>query len=204
MHREALRGARLVANPGCYPTATALALLPLVRAGLVESLVADCLSGISGAGRSPGPRNLYGEVAESAVAYGVAGGHRHRPEIEQTLGCPIIFTPHLVPMIRGMLATTHGRLRSPKNASEIQELYRSFYADHPMIVLRHAPPSTAEVRGTNRAFIHVALDADRGVVTAICAIDNLVKGAAGQAVQCMNLALGLPESAGLPLFPLLP
>lgn len=204
LHRDELREARLVANPGCYPTATALALLPLVRAGLVDSLVADCLSGVSGAGRSPGPRNLYGEVAESAVAYGVAGGHRHRPEIEQTLGCPIIFTPHLVPMIRGMLATTHGHLRSPSNSSEILGLYQDFYAEHPMIVLRDAPPSTAEVRGTNRAHIHVALDANRGVVTAICAIDNLVKGAAGQAVQCMNLALGLPETAGLPLFPLIP
>lgn len=204
LNRERLRGADLVANPGCYPTATTLAVLPLVRAGLVDGLVADCLSGISGAGRTPGPRNLFAEVAESASAYGVAGTHRHRPEIEQTLGCQLVFTPHLVPMIRGMLATVHGRLREPQSLAELNALYQSFYADHPMVVLRDAPPSTAEVRGTNRAAIHVALDAERGVVTTICAIDNLIKGASGQAVQCMNLALGLPETAGLPRFPLLP
>lgn len=203
-NREAIRGARLLACPGCYPTATALALLPLVTAGLGRDLVADCLSGISGAGRTPGPRNLYGEVAESASAYGLSGTHRHRPEIEQTLGQTIVFTPHLVPMIRGMLATAHARLVSPMSLAEIRELYRSCYADHPMIVLRDAPPSTAEVRGTNRALVHVSLDAERGVVTAVAAIDNLVKGASGQAVQAMNLALGLPETAGLPLFPLLP
>ncbi len=204
LNREALRSTRLVANPGCYPTATALAILPLVQAGLVEGIVADCLSGISGAGRTPGPRNLYAEVAESASAYGLAGTHRHRPEIEQTLGCNVVFTPHLVPMIRGMLATVHGRLNRSISRPEILALYHACYADHPMIVLRDAPPSTAEVRGTNRAVVHVALDAERGVVTAVCAIDNLVKGAAGQAVQCMNLALGLPETTGLPLFPLLP
>ncbi len=204
LHREALRGARLVANPGCYPTATALAVLPLTRAGLVDGLVASCLSGISGAGRTPGPRNLYGEVAESASAYSLAGAHRHRPEIEQTLACNVMFSPHLVPMVRGMLATVHGALRQPLTLAELRALYQDFYADHPMIVLRDAPPSTAEVRGTNRAMIHLALDAARGQITAVCAIDNLVKGASGQAVQCMNLALGLPETLSLPTIPLLP
>lgn len=203
-NRAALAGAHLVAVPGCYPTATALASLPLVEQGLVGWLVADCLSGVSGAGRQPGPRTIFGEVAESASAYGIAGTHRHTPEIEQTLGETVTFTPHLVPMIRGMVATVHGRLRVPATTSEINALYAARYADHPMVVLRDGPPATAEVRGTNRAHVHVAVDSLRGVVTAVCVIDNLIKGASGQAVQCFNLSFGLRETLGLPTFPLLP
>jgi N-acetyl-gamma-glutamyl-phosphate reductase len=204
LHRAALPGAALVAVPGCYPTATALAALPLVEAGLVDWLVSDCISGISGAGRAPGPRNLFCEVHDSAVAYGLAGAHRHTPEIEQTLGVPVSFTPHLAPLSRGMVATVHGRLLRPLGQGDLRAAYAARYADHPMVVLRDAPPATHEVRGTNRAALHVAVDDRRGVVTALCAIDNLGKGAAGQAVQCMNLALGWAETLGLPLLPVGP
>lgn len=201
----ALPGARLIAAPGCYPTATALAALPFVEAGLADWIVADCISGVSGAGRKAGPRNLYCEVQESLSAYGLAGTHRHAPEIEQTLGVPVTFTPHLAPLVRGMLATVHLRPRRPVDLAGVQALVRARYAAHPLVVVREdGPPASAEVRGSARAMVHATWDAQRGVITAVCAIDNLCKGAATQAVQAFNLALGLPETAGLPLFPLLP
>lgn len=203
--RTALAGARLVACPGCYPTAVTLAALPLVEAGLTGGwLVADCLSGVSGAGRAPSTRNLYCEVNDSARPYGLAGTHRHTPEIEQILGVSVTFTPHLAPMSRGMIATVHARPAGGLSAAAARALYEARYAREAMVVLRDEPPSTADVRGTNRAHVHVTADERRGVVTAVCAIDNLVKGAAGQAVQALNVALGFPEAAGLPLFPLLP
>ncbi|MBL8618325.1 MAG: N-acetyl-gamma-glutamyl-phosphate reductase [Deltaproteobacteria bacterium] len=202
--RDQIRGAALIANPGCYPTATAIAALPLVDALGADWVVADCLSGVSGAGRSPGPRNLYCETTERAVAYGVAGSHRHTPEIEQLLGVPVTFTPHLAPMSRGMLATVHARVRRLPSAAELRALYDAAYADHPMVVVVDSPPSSGDVRGTARAHVAAFVDPARGVVTATCAIDNLGKGAAGQAVHNMNLACGLPETAGLPLVPLLP
>ncbi|MBK9367156.1 MAG: N-acetyl-gamma-glutamyl-phosphate reductase [Deltaproteobacteria bacterium] len=204
-NRALLPGARLIAAPGCYPTATALAALPLIEAGLVDWLIADCVSGVSGAGRKPGPRNLYCEVQESVSAYSIAGAHRHRPEIEATLGVPVTFTPHLVPMVRGMVATVHVRPTRPVTLAELRAAYRERYAPHPLITVRDdAPPATADVRGTARAVVHVALDEALGVITAVCVIDNLGKGASGQAVQAMNVALGLPETAGLPRIPLLP
>ena len=199
--RDRLRGARLIASPGCYPTAVTLAAHPLVAGGLAGPwLVADCLSGISGAGRSPGPRNLYCEVAESAQAYGLAGTHRHTPEIEQTLGRSLTFTPHLVPMIRGMVATVH--TATPE--VDVPALLRQHWADEAMVVVRDGAPCTADVRGTNRAHLFGVWDRARGVTTVTCVIDNLVKGAAGQAIQALNVALGLPETDGLPLIPLLP
>lgn len=203
-NREAIRGARLVANPGCYPTATAIAALPLVEQGLASWLVADCLSGVSGAGRTAGPRNLYCEVQESVTAYGVAGGHRHGPEIAQILSRPLVFTPHLVPMVRGMLATVHTQLTRDLDTAALRRIYAARYADHPMVVLRDEPPQSADVRGTNRVHVHVNVNKADGVATVVSVIDNLVKGASGQAVQNMNLALGLPETRALPLFPLLP
>lgn len=203
--RKRLAGAHLIACPGCYPTAVTLAALPLVEAGLAgDLLVADCLSGVSGAGRAPGPRNVYCEVNEAARPYGMAGTHRHTPEIEQTLGLAVAFTPHLAPMSRGMLATVHARPGRPVSTGEARALFAARYADEPLVVLCDEPPSTADVRGCNRAHIYVVADERRGVVTAVSAIDNLVKGAAGQAVQAMNVALGLPELDGIPLFPLLP
>jgi N-acetyl-gamma-glutamyl-phosphate reductase len=204
LHREQLRGARLIANPGCYPTATALAALPLVEAGLATFLVSDCVSGVSGAGRKAGPRNLYCEVHESVVGYGLGGSHRHAPEIEQILGRQAIFTPHLVPMSRGMLATVTCGLSRMVTAAELRAAYAERYAGHPAVVLRDEPPATADVRGTGMAHVFVTVDPARGVAQAQCAIDNLGKGAAAQAVQNLNLALGLPEMAGVVRVPLLP
>lgn len=213
LNRAALVGAKLIACPGCYPTAVTLAIAPLVRAGLApQRIVADCLSGVSGAGRNPGPRNLFCEVAESAAAYGIAGTHRHVPEIEQTLAelgrgpVDVVFTPHLVPMNRGMIATVHAfpAAGSLPSLADLRALYAEAYAGDAMVVLVDAAPGTLEVRGTNRIFIHVAVDARRGALTVVSAIDNLVKGAAGQAIQAANIALGLPENAGLPLHALVP
>lgn len=201
LHRAELKGARLIAVPGCYPTATALAALPLVENGLADWIVADCLSGVSGAGRSPSPRNLYCEVGESAGAYGVGGSHRHVPEIEQTLGIPVVFTPHLVPMRRGMLATVHARPGKLPTASALRELYLARYADCPLVEVVESPPSTREVRGTGGCRVFPTVDPARGVISVFAAIDNLGKGASSQAVQCWNLAQGLPEAQGIPTLP---
>ncbi len=205
LFREPLRTARLIACPGCYPTAVTLAAWPLVRAGLASDfIVADGMSGVSGAGRTPSARNLFCEVAEAASPYGVGGSHRHVPEIEQTLGTTVAFTPHLVPMSRGMIATVNMRVDASISAEQVASLYSAAYAREPLVTLRSEPPSTLDVRGTSRAHVHVVLDPARRVVTAFCAIDNLVKGASGQAMQALNVALGLPETAGLPLVPLTP
>jgi N-acetyl-gamma-glutamyl-phosphate reductase len=203
-NRDAIKGARLVANPGCYPTATALAVLPLVRAGLADRVLSSCLSGVSGAGRKPSPKNLYCEVQESAVAYKIAGSHRHTPEMEQTLGVPVVFTPHLVPMRRGMLATVFVAPTRSVSGPEVAALYAEAYANEPLVTVCDRPPSTADVRGTGCAHVHVAVDTARRSITAICVIDNLGKGAASQAVHNLNLSAGLPETAGLPLLPILP
>lgn len=204
LNREAIRGARLVANPGCYPTATTLAAAPLVRAGLAGRIVSSCLSGVSGAGRKPGARNLYCEVQESAVAYKIAGKHRHTPEMEQVLGVPVVFTPHLVPMRRGMVATVFAQPTGETSLEALQALYADAYRDEPLVSVCPAPPATADVRGTARAHVHVDYDAERSTITAVCVIDNLGKGAASQAVHNLNLSAGLPETAGLPLLPILP
>lgn len=204
-NRDAIRGARLVACPGCYPTATAIAALPLVEAGLADLVISDCLSGVSGAGRKPGKRTLYGEVHESATAYGVGGTHRHVPEMEQLLGVPVVFTPHLIPMTRGMHATVHVRPAGPvPSRAQLLDRYRQRYADHPMVTVTDASPETRQVRGTAGARVSPTSDATRGVITVTAVIDNLGKGAAGQAVHCMNLALGLDETAGLPTHALFP
>lgn len=201
LHRAALPGARLIAVPGCYPTATALAALPLVEGGLADWLVADCLSGVSGAGRSPNTRNLYCEVGEAAAAYGVGGAHRHVPEIEQTLGVPVVFTPHLVPMRRGMLATVHARPAKLPSAAALRALFVSRYADCPLVEVTDSPPSTREVRTTGRCRVFPTVDPVRGVISVFAAIDNLGKGASSQAVQCWNLSQGLPEARGINLYP---
>ena len=200
----ALAAAPVIACAGCYPTATTLAALPLVEAGLVDWISATCVSGISGAGRAPSDKNLYCEVQESAEPYKLAGAHRHTPEMEQSLGVPVTFSPHIVPMRRGMLSTVTARLKRPVDPAEMQALYGKRYAGHPLVQLRDVPPATRDVRGTGRAHVHVAVDVNRQAVTAVCAIDNLGKGAAAQAVQCMNLALGFPETAWIPRFPLVP
>ena len=198
LNRDKLPGATLVANPGCYPTATSLAALPFREH--TDFLVASCLSGVSGAGRKAGARNLYCETADSAVAYGTSGTHRHNRELRKHLGVPLAFTPHLAPMTRGMLATVVARTRLTEG--DAQQLMAEFCARNPLVVHCDAPPATNHVRGTAAA--HVFVSVDEGVVTSICAIDNLLKGAAGQAVQNLNLTRGWPETLGLPRIPLSP
>lgn len=202
-NREAIAAARLVANPGCYPTAVQLGYAPLLRSGHAElaSLVADAKSGVSGAGREAKQGSLFCENADSFRAYGVAG-HRHHPEIVQELrrlagsdAVDCVFTPHLLPIQRGILATLHGCMH---DAVDAQALFESHYADEPFVdVLPPGMlPETRNVRGTNRCQIAVVPQANRRLVV-ISVIDNLVKGASGQAVQNMNLMLGLDETAGL-------
>ncbi len=210
VNRDAIRTARLVANPGCYPTAVTLGWLPLLKAGLVDvsDLIADVKSGVSGAGRGANVGTLLTEAADSFKAYGVAG-HRHHPEIEQTLmqlsGTPtgLVFTPHLTPMIRGIHATLYAKLVSDQ-ASDLQQLYEETYADEPFVDVMPAGslPETRSVRGSNICRIAVYRNEQRVIVLSV--IDNLVKGAAGQAVQNFNLMFDFDEKTGLEITPLAP
>ncbi len=215
-NRARIRDARLVACPGCYPTAVLLALLPLIaRDGgpLIDPdhLIVDAKSGVSGAGRSLKAEMLFPEVAESLRPYGV-GRHRHMPEMEQelakALGRPVqvSFTPHLVPMNRGELVTCHLKLMPGVAVADLKEALRARYRDEPFV---HVPaddhvPATRDVRGSNRAVINAFADRRDGHAIVVAAIDNLVKGSSGQAVQNMNLMLGLPETEGLEACPIFP
>ena len=228
LHADALRALRdtgpaIVGAPGCYPTATLLALAPLARAGLIADLVVDAKSGVSGAGREPKQDLMFGEVNESVKAYGV-GGHRHVAEMEQELaalggldesGAPrgasanpgargIDFLPHLVPMTRGILSACHVRPSRPVTQAELDALYADAYSETPFVHVVPQPPATKHVLGSNTCRVHVRLDERTGRVLAIGVIDNLVKGAAGQAIQAFNLVHGLPESAGLEQHALVP
>lgn len=203
-NREALRAATRIAVPGCYPTAALLALLPAVAAGLVEPAVTVvAVSGTSGAGRAANVDLLASEVIGSARAYNIGGVHRHTPEIAQWLGAvsgrdvTVSFTPVLIPTARGILATCTARTSA--SLPQIRAAYEKAYADEPFVfVLPDGQlPRTGSVIGSNAAQIAVALDVDAGVLVAVCAIDNLVKGTAGAAVQSMNLAMGWPETDGL-------
>lgn len=210
-NREALRHARLVANPGCYPTAVQLGFLPLLEAGLVdpERLVADAKSGVSGAGRTASIGMLYGEAADSLKAYGV-DGHRHLPEISQGLAAiageavKVTFVPHLTPMIRGIHATLYGVLR-PGDA-QLQQIFEERFAGEPFVDVMPAGshPETRAVRGGNMCRIAVHQPQNGDMVVVLSVIDNLVKGAAGQAVQNMNIMFGFEEIAGLYDISLLP
>jgi len=197
LFRDDVVGATRVAAPGCYPTATALALAPLLRAGLLEwaGIVVDAASGVSGAGR-----DKYGfcAVDEDFRAYGLVD-HRHTPEIEQVLGAQVIFTPHLVPMNRGILATCYARPTRETSTAELLECLHDAYAGEPFVVVTEDSPSTKGTAGSNCGHVTARFDPRTGWVLALGAIDNLLKGAAGQAVQCANLALGLDEAAGLPI-----
>ncbi len=214
-HRAALRDAALVAVPGCYPTASILAIAPLLAAGLVvaNGLIIDAKSGVSGAGRSPALGAHFPEIAEGIRAYKVAGTHRHTPEIEQELSLAantqlqILFTPHLVPMSRGILACVYAQpSNATVDAAQLRAAMVAAYSHEPFVTVLPAGvlPDTAHVRGSNRAQIAVEFDQRSGRVLTMAAIDNLVKGAAGQAVQCMNIALGLVETAGLEQIALFP
>jgi N-acetyl-gamma-glutamyl-phosphate reductase len=213
LHRRKIAGARLVANPGCYPTSVILALAPLLKAGVIKSdnLIIDAKSGAAGAGRSAQVAALYCEVNDGFRAYKV-GEHRHTPEIEQELGqladtsLTVSFTPHLLPMSRGILSTIYADLTADMDAKAVRELYDDHYRNEPFVRLCPAGqlPATQFVRGSNFCDIGFKIDARTGRIIVLSAIDNLVKGAAGQAVQNMNLLSGFAETDGLlapPLFP---
>jgi N-acetyl-gamma-glutamyl-phosphate reductase len=199
LYREQIAAADLVANPGCYPTAAVLALAPLAAAGLIEDVVVDAKSGVSGAGRGGGDRLSFVTVDENFMPYGT-DGHRHQPEIAQelaALGGPteLTFVPHLLPLDQGELVSCYVRPGRELGEGELGELYRERFADEPFVELAEEPPGVRDVRETNMCRIHVLESPGRIVVFA--AIDNLWKGAAGQAVQNLNLMVGLPEMEGL-------
>ena len=198
LHRDAIRGARAVAAAGCYPTATILALKPLVDAGLVDpdSIVVDATSGVSGAGKGLKETTHFNTVSESLSAYGLVS-HRHTAEMEASLGAKVLFTPHLAPMNRGILATCYGTATRPMAADAPLEALRAAYADEPFVHVTDRPPATKWTLGSNAVQVTARYDARTGRVLAISAIDNLVKGAAGQMVQCANLMLGFEEKQGL-------
>jgi N-acetyl-gamma-glutamyl-phosphate reductase len=206
--REALAGAALIACPGCYVTASVLALSPLLEAGLIEPapIVVDAKSGASGAGRSPGLATHLPEVGEGIRAYKVAGAHRHTPEIEALLGhgARVTFTPHLVPMTRGILAVAYARPTAARDEAAYRQALEAAYANEPFVSAIDPLPDTSWVRGSNRAHVGVRLDARTDTVIAMATIDNLVKGAAGQAVQSLNVAMGWDETAGLGAAPMFP
>ncbi|HEY7955039.1 MAG TPA: N-acetyl-gamma-glutamyl-phosphate reductase [Polyangia bacterium] len=204
-HREELKGARLIAVPGCYPTAALLALAPLLAARLIspDGLIVDAKSGVSGAGRSPSLATHFAEAGEGVRAYKVAE-HRHTPEIEEELGraagreVRLTFTPHLLPMSRGILATCYAAPTDEnRERADYLAALREAYAREPFVAVVDRPPDTAFVRGSNRVQVSVWIDRRAHRVIAVGAIDNLVKGAAGQALQCLNVAEGWPETDGL-------
>jgi len=210
LYRSQVTSARLVANPGCYPTGAILALAPVVKAGLIEpDIIIDSKSGVSGAGRSLSLQTHYSEVNEDASAYAL-DGHRHLPEIIQELkrlrpeqSPSVTFVPHLIPMTRGILTTCYAPPASGKVAArkkgrdELFQFYLDFYKDEPFVKVVEFPPHTKHTWGNNLCFIHPTIDHRTGKLIVISCIDNLVKGAAGQAIQNMNLMLGLPEVTGL-------
>jgi N-acetyl-gamma-glutamyl-phosphate reductase len=199
LFRDDVAKADLVAAPGCYPTAAGLALAPLVRAGLVETtgIVVDAASGVSGAGRGLKHTTHFGTVNEDFTAYGLLD-HRHTPEIEQITGAQVLFTPHLAPMTRGILATCYARPSTAMNTTALLDVLHAAYDDEPfVVVLDDTSPSTKATWGSNSAHLTARYDERTGWVVALAAIDNLVKGASGQAVQCANILLGLDETTGL-------
>jgi N-acetyl-gamma-glutamyl-phosphate reductase len=199
LFRSELVGADLIAAPGCYVTAAALALAPFVRAGAVEptGVIVDAASGLSGAGRRLATTTQFGTANEDFSAYGLLD-HRHTPEIEQATGAQVLFTPHLAPMTRGILATCYARPTSHTGTAEVLALLGAAYEGEDFVRVGEAPPSTKATLGSNTAHLTARHDPRTGWVVVLCALDNLVKGASGQAVQCANLALGLPEATGLP------
>ena len=202
---EAIASASRVAAPGCYPTSAVLPLAPLLSDGLIETgrIIVDSMSGVSGAGRGAGPALTFGAIDESVKAYKVLE-HRHRPEIECAVRAvsgvepQVVFTPHLVPMQRGILTTAYASATIGTTQGDLEAALDTAYAASPFVRRLGQPPETRWVTGSNNALLSVHLDDRTGTVVALSAIDNLVKGAAGQAVQCANLMFGLPEATGLP------
>ncbi|MDE4543228.1 N-acetyl-gamma-glutamyl-phosphate reductase [Thermoanaerobacterium sp. R66] len=212
IHRQEIKNAMVVGNPGCYPTSAILGLAPALKSGIIENhIIIDSKSGVSGAGHSPKQGNMYAECNESIKPYNVAK-HRHMPEIEQELSklnhedTKVIFTPHLTPMTRGILSTMYCRLKKDISIESIHEIYREFYKDEYFVKVLDIGeyPSTKSVYGSN--FCHIGLEIDRHSNTLIVmsVIDNLVKGASGQAVQNMNIMFGIDEAKGLKMVPVFP
>jgi N-acetyl-gamma-glutamyl-phosphate reductase len=205
LFRDDLPGATLVAAAGCYPTSAGLALAPLVRRGLVEptGIIVDAASGVSGAGRGAKENLHFGTVDEDFSAYGLLT-HRHTPEMEQILGAQVLFTPHLAPMVRGILATCYARPAAALTTAAVMEALHDAYDTEPFVLVTNDPPSTKATSGSNVAHVSARVDPRTGWVVTLCALDNLVKGASGQAIQCANAALGLAETSGLPVAGLYP
>lgn len=208
--REDIAGADRIANPGCYPTAATLAIAPLLAAGMIEGpVVVDAASGTSGAGRGPKPDLHFAHVFEDVRAYKIAA-HQHTPEIEHALElatgrqCRVSFTAHLVPMVRGIHATVSAQLAPGADPGQVADLFADNYGDEEFVAVSATPPGTKQVRGSNMCVLHPAVDLRCGRVIVTSVIDNLVKGAAGQAVQNANIALGLDEGTGLPVEGLYP
>jgi N-acetyl-gamma-glutamyl-phosphate reductase len=204
LNRESIKTTNLTANPGCYPTASILALAPALKAGLIDgNIIIDAKSGVSGAGRSLSLKSHYCEANEDISVYALTA-HRHQPEIFQELTAldakvqAVAFTPHLIPMKRGILATCYAPLKTAVSDTEIRGIYHQFYEQEQFVEVTPAPPHTRDVSGTNMCLIHPVIDRRSGLLIVLSAIDNLIKGAAGQAIQNMNLMLGLPEEAALP------
>ncbi|MEX2626923.1 MAG: N-acetyl-gamma-glutamyl-phosphate reductase [Ilumatobacteraceae bacterium] len=200
LHRDELAGARLVATPGCYVTAATLALQPLVAAAMIDTtgLIVDAASGVTGAGRGAKESTSFTTVDENLTAYGLLD-HRHTPEMEQEIGARLLFTPHLAPMNRGILATCYARPVDPGVTTEaLLDVYRDRYAGEPFVVVDEASPSTKATLGANTVHLTARADERTGNVMVIAALDNLTKGASGGAIQSANVALGLDETAGLP------
>lgn len=202
-HRAELVGATFITVPGCYPTASALALGPFLDRGLITrtGIVVNALSGVSGAGRAPSDRLHFGRLAANAEAYGLLD-HRHTPEIEQELGAQVIFTPHLLPVSRGMLVTAYGQLAVATDSFTTHDaltVLRETYADDPFVVVTVEPPTLKDPVGSNLCFVSARVDPRTGWVVMMSSLDNLIKGAAGQAIQAWNVATGRDETLGLSL-----
>jgi N-acetyl-gamma-glutamyl-phosphate reductase len=198
-HRDELAGATLIAAPGCFPTASALALGPFIDAGAVarEGIVVNALSGVSGAGRGASDRLHFSRLAGNAEAYGLSD-HRHTPEMEAELGASLVFTPHLVPVARGMLVSAYARCTRALSSEAAVELLREWYRDDPFVVVTDEPPTLKDPVGSNLCFVSARVDPRTGWLIALSSLDNLIKGAAGQAIQAWNVATGRDESLGLP------
>jgi len=212
LHRAEIKKTDLVANPGCYPTSAILALAPAAKAGIIQpEIIVDSKSGVSGAGRSLSLTTHFSEVNEDVAAYALQG-HRHLPEIVQELSglrgqtLAVTFVPHLIPMTRGILTTAYATLAAAKinDKDALEKLYQDFYREEPFVRVVSAPPHTKHTRGTNLCLVYPTIDERTGRLIVVSCIDNLIKGAAGQAVQNMNLMLGLPETMGLPTLAVYP
>jgi len=203
--RDELKNKRIISCPGCYPTSIIIPLKPLMDCGLVDktSIIADSKSGISGAGRKEAAQFLFTERSDNIKAYGIFN-HRHAPEINEKLGCEVIFTPHLVPMTRGIESTIYADLTKKITSEELSEMFKTYYRESPFVKIVHKAPSTADVKGTNqiRIFVQSKKIGTKTKLIISSVIDNICKGSSGQAVQNMNLAFGFEETAGLNFLPL--